>query len=104
VPPVVDAGLRVVVVAVTISGARGGRRTRSGVTGRIRGAVESFRGSEYARTRAAAVAGSLTAAGYAAGGVVAGLWLGTQAATELVGGLVYGLVVGVPAAVAAVLY
>jgi hypothetical protein len=104
VSPTVDAGLLVVVVAVAVGGARAGLRTRSGVTGRIRAAVESFRGSDPARTRAAAVAGAFTAAGYADVGVVAGLWLSTLAATALVGGLLYGRAIGVPAAVAAAHY
>jgi len=93
-----------VFVAVAVGGGRAGRRTRSGVTGRIRAAVESLRGSDDAPTRVAAVAGAFTAAGYAAVGVVAGLTFGPQTITALVGGLVYGLLVGVPTAVVASRY
>ena len=104
VPPALDVGLLVAVIAVAVGGARAGRMTRSGVAGRIRAAVESIRGTEHARLRAAAVAGAFVALGYAAAGLVVGLWVGRHAATALVGGLVYGLLVGVPTAVVAARY
>lgn len=104
VPPTLDPELAAVVVAVAVGGVRAGRTTRSGVTGRIRAAVQSVRGTELNRARSAAVAGAFLAVGYAVVGVTVGLWLETQAATALVGGLVYGLAVGVPASVAAAMY
>jgi len=104
VPPALDVGLLVVVVAVAVGGARAGRKARSGVTGRIRAAVESIRGTEHAHPRAAAVAGVFVAMGYAAAGLIVGLWVGRHAATTLFGGLVYGLLVGVPTAVVAARY
>jgi len=104
VPPSVDPGVLVVVLAVAVGGARAGHSTRSGVTGRFRSAIQSIRGTEMKRDRTAAVAGAFLAVGYAVVGVAVGRWLGTQAATALVGGVVYGLAVGVPASVAAAMY
>ncbi len=104
VPPTLDVGLLIVVVAVAVAGVRAGRSTRSGVAGRIRSMVQSIRGTELNRARTAAVAGAFVAVGYAVIAAAVALWLGTSAATALVGGLVYGLAVGVPGSVGAALY
>jgi hypothetical protein len=103
VPPTVDAELLVVVVAVAVGGARAGRRTRSGVTGRIRAAVESL-GAPMTPPPVSPPSLGVQRGGLRCRRSGCRANVRPQTITALVGGLVYGLLVGVPTAVVASRY